>query len=125
MENYGEYAGAIAKVGADGNPVWHFPVRDFVHSSPIAVPGGGVVCGTNGGELVRLSSDGTELWCSDYGAPIKAGFCYVPETRSVCFGCHDGSFRCVGVDYGAELWKVETPYVVYSTPAYHRGGVFF
>ena len=127
LEHFGKMAGSIMRINRDGEPEWNVPLPDFVHSSPIFLSDSDrVICGTNGGELFCLrTSDGFELWKKSFSAPIKAGFCFVPETDSVCFGAFDGNFYCVSAKDGSERWRIRTPHIVYSTPAYRDGSVFF
>jgi outer membrane protein assembly factor BamB len=80
---------------ADGKPVWTFPTRGKVDSSPV-VCGDKVAVGSDDGRLYIVSLDkGKELWSYEIGQPVSASPA-IADGRIV-IGSDDGNVYCFGV----------------------------
>jgi outer membrane protein assembly factor BamB len=77
-----------------GAPIWKFPTRGKVDSSP-AICGDKVVVGSDDGRLYLVSlSNGKELWSYEIGQPV--GSSPAVAEGKVVVGCDDGNVYCFG-----------------------------
>ena len=79
---------------ADGQPVWSFPTRGKVDSSPV-ICGDKVVVGSDDGRVYVVSLDtGKEVWSYEVGQPIESS--PAVARGKVVIGADDGSVYCFG-----------------------------
>jgi outer membrane protein assembly factor BamB len=79
---------------ADGKPVWTFPTRGEVNSSPV-ICGDGIVVGSDDGRLYCVNlADGQQRWAYEIGAPVTAS----PAAADglVIVGAEDGILYAFG-----------------------------
>jgi outer membrane protein assembly factor BamB len=78
----------------DGSPLWSFPTRGKVDSSPV-ICGDKVVVGSDDGRIYMVSLEkGTELWSYEIGRPV--GSSPAVAEGKVVIGADDGVVYCFG-----------------------------
>lgn len=103
----GNEAGALVRLGRNGEPVWRVGLGREVAARP-AVSGDAVLAGTVGGDLVHLAlSDGKERWRLTGQPPVLTPL--VADAASVYMVAPDGAVRAHALDSGEVRWRRPAP----------------
>lgn len=103
----GNEAGALIRLGRNGEPVWRVGLGREVAARPV-VAGDGVLAGTVVGELVHLAlADGKERWRLTGQPPVLTPL--VADATSLYVVAPDGAVRAHALDSGQVRWRRPAP----------------
>ncbi len=103
----GNEAGALVRLGRNGEPVWRVDLGREVAARP-AVAGDGVLAGTVVGDLVHLAlADGKERWRLTGQPPVLTPL--VADAASLYVVAPDGAVRAHALDSGQVRWRRPAP----------------
>ncbi|XXF79570.1 PQQ-binding-like beta-propeller repeat protein [Myxococcaceae bacterium GXIMD 01537] len=103
----GNEAGAVVRLGRDGQPVWRVGLGREVAARP-TVSGDGIVAGTVAGELVSLTlAEGKERWRQSGQPPVLTAL--ASDASSVYVVAPDGAVRAHALDSGQVRWRRPGP----------------
>lgn len=103
----GNEAGALVRLGRNGEPVWRVGLGREVAARP-AVAGDGVLAGTVAGDLVHLTlAEGKERWRLTGQPPVLTPL--VADATSLYGVAPDGAVRAHALDTGQVRWRRAAP----------------
>ena len=107
--------GRVYKYSLDGQKIWEFDSKSFVHSSP-AIGDNIIIFGNDKGELIAVSYDnGKLLYRKKIG---KYFYCGAAVQSGVVFiGNDDGKLYAVNIKSGSIEWDFDTHAAIKMTPA--------
>lgn len=111
--------------GKNFNPSEYGTDRKAIISSP-AVSGGKIIFGARDGFLYVLDEKTGELiWKKDYDISWVIGSPAVADNK-IYVGTSDGRFfHCLNMDYGNEIWKLNTGTVIWTSAVIVKNIVYF
>ncbi|MBN2526591.1 MAG: PQQ-like beta-propeller repeat protein [Deltaproteobacteria bacterium] len=100
----------------DGNGLWAYGAGTPLYGSPAILSNDGVIFGTSGGQIIRLTPNGGLNWKQDIGGAVRGGIAVSAAQTSIYAGAENGNIVSLDAKTGKVLWTVHTGGAVRATP---------
>ena len=97
-----------------GDLIWKYPAGGKIYAAASPVDDKRVVFASAEGAIFMLDSrSGKQVWEQNYGEIYSTPLVY---ENLIYFGSKDGTFHCLTVDNGNQIWSMATTKAIRSSP---------
>jgi len=106
-----------------GDLIWKYPAGGKIYAAASPVDDKRVVFASAEGAIFMLDSrSGKQVWEQNYGEIYSTPLVY---ENLIYFGSKDGTFHCLTVDNGNQIWSMATTKAIRSSPVIMGSTVYF